>query len=186
MEWNFNHGKEQKLPSFFCWMKYMPRRIGSLPLLPPDPASHTQLELLPAAAGEEDCHVPMDDQPVEAVPHFPVAVSDAPWRTLPCQLSSTPAHLQAVTKALRLALLAHEPQERHVHRRHAQQERLKVQAEVLPKTFEDLHVSKHQPVGEMQHLIDPVLIQSGSGYGTSEKRTDGAKANDKDTTTLKM
>lgn len=159
-------------------------RLGSLPLLPPDPAGDAQLELLPAATGEEDCHVPMDDQPVEAVPHFPVAVPDAPRRTLPCQLPSTSAHLQAVTEALRLALLTHEPQECHVHWCGPQKECLEVQAEVLPETLEDLQISKHQPVGEMQHLIDLVLIQSGSGYGTSRKDWMGAKVNDKDISTF--
>jgi hypothetical protein len=35
-----------------------------------------------------------------------------------------------------------------------------VQTEVLPKTLEDLHASKKQRSGEMQQLIDLILIQS--------------------------
>jgi len=140
-------------------MKDKRKRIGSLPLLPPDAAGDPQLELLPAATREEKHHVPVDDQPIKAVPHLPVAVPDAPRRALPCQLPPAPAHLQAVPKALRLALLAHEPQERHVHWRHPKQECLKVQAEMLPETLEDLHTSKYQPHCEMQHLIDLILIQ---------------------------
>ena len=143
----------------YCWMKDTPRRNGSLHLLSPDAACDPQLELLPAAAREEERHVPVDDQPVEAVPHLPVAVPDAPRSALPCQLPSAPAHLQAVPKALCLALLAHEPQEPHVHWRHPKQECLKVQAEMLPETLEDLHTSKYQPHCEMQHLIDLILIQ---------------------------
>jgi hypothetical protein len=117
-------------------------RITRLALLP-DAAGDPQLELLPVAAGEEKGHLPVNDQPVVAVPHSPVAVPDASWRALPCQLPPLPAHLQAVAEALCLALLTHEPQECHVHWRHAQQECLKVEAEVLPKTFENLQ-NHHQ------------------------------------------
>lgn len=106
-------------------------------LLLPDAASHAQLELLPGAAGEEEGHVAVDDEPVEAVPHLLVPVPDAPWRALPCQLPPVPTHLQAVAEAPSLALLPHEPQERHVHRGHPQQERLEVEAEVLTKTLEN-------------------------------------------------
>lgn len=124
-----------------------------LAFLLPDAASDSQLELLPVAAREEEGHLSVDDQAVVAVPHRPVAVPDAPRRALPRQLPSFPAHLQAVAEALCLALLAHEPQERHVHRRHAQQERLEVQAEVLPETFENLP-NHHEHQDENKHDTD--------------------------------
>jgi len=139
-----------------------------LHLLSPDAACDPQLELLPAAAREEERHVPVDDQPVEAVPHLPVAVPDAPRSALPCQLPSAPAHLQAVPKALCLALLAHEPQERHVHWRHPKQECLKVQAEMLPETLEDcehpcsifhfVRVGLHIPVVKCASLMQVHLM----------------------------
>jgi hypothetical protein len=106
-------------------------------LLLPDAAGNPQLELLPVAAGEEEGHVPVDDEAVEAVPDLLVAVPDAPGDALPCQLPPVPAHLQAVAEVPGLAVLAHEPQERHVHWCHPQQECLKMQAEVLSKTLEN-------------------------------------------------
>jgi hypothetical protein len=164
MEWNtaVHHHNHQSTECV--------RGCFSLPLLPPDAAGDPQLELLPAAAREEERHVPVDDEPVEAVPHLPVAVPDAPRRALPRQLPPAPAHLQAVPEPLRLALLAHEPQERHVHRRHPQHERLEVQAEVLPETLENLHVSntshkcvitfrKKQDVSEVSLLVRKIAMQ---------------------------
>lgn len=88
---------------------------GSSSLLLPDATGHPQLELLPGAAGEEECHVAVDDEAVEAVPHLLVAVPDAPGSALPRQLPPVPTHLQAVAEVPCLALFTHEPQESHVY-----------------------------------------------------------------------
>ena len=107
-------------------------------LLLPDAASHSQLELLPGAAGEEEGHVAVDDEAVKAVSHLLVAIADAPGRALPRQLPPVPAHLQAVAEIPGLTLFTHETQECHVYRRHPKQERLEVEAEVLSETLENL------------------------------------------------
>jgi len=106
-------------------------------LLLPDSARDPQLELLPGPAGEEQGHVAVDDEAVEAVPHLLVAISDAPGCALPCQLPPVPAYLQAVAEVPGLTLFAHETKKCHVYRGHPQQECLEVEAEVLPKTLEN-------------------------------------------------
>ena len=107
-------------------------------LLLPDPPGDPQLELLPVAAREEECHVALDDEPVVAVPDLPVAVPDAPRHALPCHLAPVPSNLQAVAVVLGLGVVAHETEEGDVHGRHAQLESLEVQAEVLAEAAENL------------------------------------------------
>ena len=107
-------------------------------LLFPDPASDPELQLLPVATGEEQRHVPLDDEAVVAVPHLPVAVADAPGGALPDHLPPVGADLEAVAVVLRLVLVPHETEEGHVYRCHPKLECLKVQAEVLPEAVKHL------------------------------------------------
>jgi hypothetical protein len=107
-------------------------------LLLPDPPSDPQLELLPVTTGEEQGHVPLDDEPVVAVPDFPVAVSDATRDALPCHLAATASDLEAVAVVLGFNVVSHEPEEGDVHRCHAQLECLEVQTKALAKTAENL------------------------------------------------
>jgi len=107
-------------------------------LLFPDPASDTELQLLSVATGEEQRHVPLDDEAVVAVPHLPVAVADAPGGALPDHIPPVGADLEAVAVVLRLVLVPHEMEEGHVYRCHPKLERLKVQAEVLPEAVKHL------------------------------------------------
>jgi hypothetical protein len=113
-------------------------RVIAFYLLLPDPPSDPQLELLPVATGEEQGHVPLDDEPVVAVPDFPVAVPDASRDALPCHLTATASHLEAVAVALGFGVVSHEPEEGDVHRCHAQLECLEVQTEVVAKAAENL------------------------------------------------
>lgn len=107
-------------------------------LLFPDPAGDPELQLLPVATGEEQRHVPLDDEAVVAVPHLPVAVADAPGGTLPDHLPPVGTDLEAVAVVLRLILVPHETEECHVYRCHPKLERLKVEAEVLPEAVKHL------------------------------------------------
>ena len=95
-------------------------------LLFPDPASDPELQLLPVATGEEQRHVPLDDEDVVAVLHLPVAVVDAPRGALPVHLPPVGADLEAVAVVICLALVPHEMEEGHVYRCHPKLERLKV------------------------------------------------------------
>ena len=114
-------------------------------LLLPDPASDPQLQLLPVTTGEEQRHVPLDDEAVMAVPRLPVAVADAPRGALPYHLPAISTHLKAVAVVLRLVLVSHETKEGHVYRCHPKLEGLKVQAEVLPEAVKHLlKVTKYQ------------------------------------------
>lgn len=72
------------------------------------------------------------------VPDLSVTISYAARGALPYELPPIPSHLQTVTIIPGIILITHEPKERHVHRRHAQLERLKVETEILPKTVEHL------------------------------------------------
>ena len=67
-----------------------------------------------------------------------MAISDASRDTLPSHLTINASNLQAVGVVLGFGVVSHEPEEGDVHRRHAQLEGLKVQAEVLPKAAENL------------------------------------------------
>lgn len=87
------------------------RRDPSSSLFLPDPPGDTQLELLPVAAREEQGHVPLDDEPIVAVPDLPVAVPDAPGHPLPDHLAPRAPYLQAVAVVLRFRVVSHEPQE---------------------------------------------------------------------------
>lgn len=114
--------------------------LQSISLFFPYAARYSQLQLPLIAARKEECQVPWDDQPVVALTHPPVAVADAPRDSLPDQPPAVPTHLQAVTEALCLVVISHEPQQRHVHGRCPQLEGLKVQAEVFAEAVE---YSKH-------------------------------------------
>lgn len=104
----------------------------------PNPPGNPQLELLSVPTGEAQSHVALDDEPVVAVPHFPVAIPDAPRDPLPGHLTVDASDLQAVGVVLGFGVVSHEPEEGDVDRRHAQLECLEVQAEVLPKAAENL------------------------------------------------
>ena len=75
----------------------------------------TQLELL-VTAREEQGHVPLDDEPVVAIPDLPVTVSDAPRHPLPDHLAPSAPNLQAVAVVLCFCVISHEPQEGDVDR----------------------------------------------------------------------
>jgi hypothetical protein len=53
----------------------------------------TQLELLPVTAREEQGHVPLDDEPVVAIPDPPVTVNDAPGYPLADHLAPSAPRL---------------------------------------------------------------------------------------------
>jgi hypothetical protein len=105
----------------------------------PNPPSDPQFELLPVATREAQGHVPLDDEPVVAIPNFPVAISDASRDTLPGHLTINASNLQAVGVVLSFNIVSHEPEEGDVDRRHPQLEGLEVQAEVLAKAAENLY-----------------------------------------------
>lgn len=131
-------------------------------LLLPDPSGDSELELFPVSAGEEESHVSLNYESVVAVSHFPVAVSDASRRSLPYQLPTVSADLEAVAIVPSLVLVSHEPQERHIHRSHSQLERLEVEAEILPETMEH---RKH-PRGVLYFAgigLDVAVVESATG-----------------------
>jgi hypothetical protein len=111
-------------------------------LLFPYPTGDPELELLPVTAGEEEGHVPLDDEPIMAVPHLPVAVTDAPGGALPYHLPAIGTDLQAVAVVLCIVLVPHETEKCHVHRCHPKLEGLKVKAKVLPETVKYLRLKK--------------------------------------------
>lgn len=102
----------------------------------PYPTSDPQLEFLSISTREEERHIPLYDEAVMTVPDLSVTISYAARGALPYELPPIPSHLQTVTIIPGIILITHEPKERHVHRRHAQLERLKVETEILPKTVE--------------------------------------------------
>ena len=112
----------------------------------PYPPRNSQLQLLPVSTGEEKCHVPLDDEPVVAVPNLPVAISDAPWSTLPYELPSIRPNLKTVTVVLCLSFIAHETEECHVNWSHAVLECFKVEAEILAETMENLIKKKKEMI----------------------------------------
>jgi hypothetical protein len=130
-------------------------------LLFPYPTSDPELELLPVTAGEEEGHVPLDDEPIMAVPHLPVAVTDAPGGALPYHLPAIGTDLQAVAVVLCIVLVPHETEKCHVHRCHPKLEGLEVKAKVLPETVKYLHtrVSTH-----------PILVCSILGKYSTKRR----------------
>lgn len=67
-----------------------------------------------------------------------MAISDAPRDALPCHLTATASDLKAVAVVLSFSVVAHEPEEGDVDRRHAQLECLEVQTEVLAEAAENL------------------------------------------------
>lgn len=91
-------------------------------LLLPNPTSYPEFQLLPIASGEEKGHVTLDDKTVETVPDLPVTVPNTPWHSLPNHLPPISPNLKTVTVVLRLIIVAHKPQERYVHWRHAELE----------------------------------------------------------------
>jgi hypothetical protein len=73
-----------------------------------------------------------------AVSNLPVAVPDAAGGALPCHLPTISPNLKAVAVAPCLIFVSHETEESHVYWCHSELECLKMQAEVLPKTMENL------------------------------------------------
>jgi len=88
-------------------------------LLLPYPSSNAEFQLLLVPTREEESHVPLDDEPIVAVPNLPVAIPDAPWVPFPYKFPSIPPNLEAVAVVSGLILIAHETQEGHVHWGHA-------------------------------------------------------------------
>lgn len=78
-------------------------------LLFPYAPCHPQLQLLAVSTGEEQSHVPLNDEPVMTVPNFPMTVPDAPGDTLPAELPTIGSHFEAVTEIFGLIVVAHEP-----------------------------------------------------------------------------
>lgn len=107
-------------------------------LLLPDPAGDPQLQLLSVAPREEQRHVPLDDEAIMAVPHLPVAVPDTSGGALPYHFPAICADLKAVAIVPCLIFITHETEKGHIDWCHPKLEGLKVQAEVLPETVEDL------------------------------------------------
>lgn len=120
--------------------------VGVLLLLP-DAASHPQFQLFPLPAGEEECHVPLDYEAVVAVTHFAVAVPDAPGCALPYHLPAIGTNLKAIAVVPCVILIAHEAEECHVDWRHSKLEGLKMQAEILPETMENLKMKALCQIG---------------------------------------
>ena len=75
-----------------------------------------------------------------AVPNLSVAVSNAPWGTLPDELSAIATDLQTVTVVTGVVFVTHEPEKRHVDGGHAELERFEVETKILPEAVKDLYV----------------------------------------------
>jgi hypothetical protein len=134
-------------PSHFLCSAAKVRYAGSIRigLLLPDPAGYPKLQLLPVTPREEQCHVPLDDEAIMAVPNLAVAVTDASWRAFPYHFSPITTNLETIGIVPCFIFIPHKTQESHVNRCHSELEGLKVQAEVLPKTMKYLMQKKHQP-----------------------------------------
>lgn len=107
-------------------------------MLLPDAASHTELQLLVVPTREEERHVSLDYEAIMAVSYFPMAVSDASRGAFPNHSPAAATNLQAVAVGLRLILVPHETNERHVDWSLPEQKGFKVQAEILSETIEHL------------------------------------------------
>jgi hypothetical protein len=117
----------------------------------PYPPSNSQLQLLSIPTWEEESHVSLDNETIMAVPDLSVTISDTSWGTLPYEFPTICANLKAITIVPSLILIAHETEECHVNRGHAELEGFKMKAEVLTKTMKDLKKKKqkqHNPVLE--------------------------------------
>ena len=88
------------------------------------------------------------------VPNLPVAISDAPWSTLPYELPSIRPNLKTVTVVSCLSFIAHETEECHVNWSHAELECFEVEAEILAETMENLIKKKKQEIikAKFRHL----------------------------------
>jgi hypothetical protein len=73
-----------------------------------------------------------------AVSNFPVAIPYASWVALPNQFPTISSNLQAIGVVSSVAFIAHESEECHINRSHAELEGFKMETEVLTKTVEDL------------------------------------------------
>jgi hypothetical protein len=115
----------------------------------------------------------MDDETIAAIPYSAMAIPDAPRDALPCQLPAMPSNLKAVREVLRFRILAHEPEECHVHRGHTEPESFEMQAEMLPEAMEDLlHFATNRAEereGMRKHSLLP--ISDTMAYPIHKQRT---------------
>jgi hypothetical protein len=74
-----------------------------------------------------------------AVSNLPMAIPDAAGSSLPYHLPTISPNLKAIAVVPCLIFIAHETKESHVYWCHSKLEGLKMQAEVLPKTMENLY-----------------------------------------------
>lgn len=104
----------------------------------PYPSSNPQLQFFLVASREEECHVPLDDESVVAIPNRSVTVPYASWGTLPSKFAAIPTNFQTVGVVSSIGLVTHISQKSHIYRSHAKLKSFKVETEVLSKTMEDL------------------------------------------------
>lgn len=71
-----------------------------------------------------------------------MAVSYAPWNSLPCQLPHVPANFKAVTVMFRFLVVTHKAEERYIDWSHSKLKSLEMQAEVLAEATKNL-VHRH-------------------------------------------
>lgn len=109
----------------------------------PDPSGHPELQFLPVATGEEESHVALDDEAIETITDFAVAVPYAPRHTLPDHLSPIPTDLKTVTVVFRLVVITHKPQECYVDWSHSKLKGLEVQAEILTEATKNLEIHQN-------------------------------------------
>nr|GMD49644.1 hypothetical protein B296_00031614 [Ipomoea batatas] len=95
-------------------------------------------KLFPVPARKEKCHVPLNNKAIVTVPDLAMAIPNTSWSALPYQLSTICSYLQTVGVITCFVFITHKPEKSHVNRGHAKLECLKVKAEILTKTMEDL------------------------------------------------
>lgn len=86
----------------------------------PNPSGNSKFQFLPVTAGEEESHVPLDDEAVKTVANLAVTISNCSRHPLPCHLPSVPAYLETVGIVLCIIIVAHKPQKCYVDWSHSQ------------------------------------------------------------------
>ncbi|KAH0463610.1 hypothetical protein IEQ34_008192 [Dendrobium chrysotoxum] len=81
----------------------------------PYPACDSQLQLLPVASGKEECHTPVNYEPIKAVSNLGMAIANTSRIALPYKLPTSSPNLKAVTELSRIILITHKAQEGHIH-----------------------------------------------------------------------
>lgn len=107
----------------------------------------------------------MDNEPIETVPNFSMAVPGASGYPLPYNFPSISTHLETIAVVLCVIVIAHEPQKSYVYWSRTELESFEMQAKVLTiatenLSFKILNQSRHNKEfkANISYGFDPTFL----------------------------